>query len=217
MSGTAVSSVLLVEPDEAVIKDVVCSLRLIDIPVSSARTIEEAFEIAQKKLPTLILTRTKIATDDQAGQKLVEKLRQDLGLQSLPVYALCTSSELDMLGEVRGLFTGVVPLPVEFPAFPEQIKKIVDFDATSHTITEPAQAVLAQVERQEIPETASDKPVDIEIKDRNFSVAYAIQSRVLQELESDGRIHHARLEQVPGIVNQVTARVCVRYTTDKNL
>lgn len=217
MSGTAVSSVLLVEPDEAVIKDVVCSLRLIDIPVSSARTIEEAVELAQQKIPTLILTRTKIATDSQAGQKLVEKLRQDSGLQALPVYALCTSSELEMLGDFREFFTGVVPLPVEFPAFPEQIKKIVAFDSASHSITEPAEAVLVRVERQGIPEVASDKPVDIEIKDRNFSVAYAIQSRVLQELESDGRIHHARLEQVPGIVNQVTARVCVRYTTEKNL
>ena len=64
MAGSTVGPVLLVESDEGVIKDVTCSLRLMDINVISALSVDEALSSLRDRRASLILTRLAVDSDD---------------------------------------------------------------------------------------------------------------------------------------------------------
>ncbi len=227
--------VLLLESEEGVIKDITCSLRLIDIPVIATISLEEARSKILETKPSLILVRAKIAGETQAAVTLAERIAADDQLDKVPVIVLCTATEKNDITPKLGMFQGELLLPVEFPAFALKVQELLrtalgaqpesSVITTSVTAgqTRPA-GVWGWKPGQKAPVTPiaaksadTAQVADPEIKDRNFSIAYAIQSKVLRELEKDGRLAHAKVEHVPGIVNQVTAKVCVKYASEKFL
>jgi hypothetical protein len=152
--------------------------------------------------------------DSKPSLALAEKISKE----TTPVYALCTKGESSLWDKAKNQFSGVLMLPVEFPAFAKEVAELVKAPKTTTTreasTNQPAVALNDK-------ETEISKPqnleIDPEIKDRNFALAYAIQSKVLRELEKDGRLNNAPIQQVPGILNQVTAKVCIKYATEKIL
>lgn len=218
---TAIGSVLLFEHDQSVIKDVTCSLRLIGVPVMTCLSVEEAQDTVQKYRPALVIARFKPG-ESNSGLALAEQLRGVDASKNIPVYALCSVGDHTDLKQHSDMFNGCFVLPVEFPAFPREVQEIIGVpegprrDPNKKSGFRPVPE--AQSHQQAIAATAeSQSNVDASIRDRNFALAYAIQSKVLRELELDGRLDRAALEQVPGILNQVTAKVCIKYATDKIL
>ncbi|NLF24315.1 MAG: hypothetical protein GX589_01480, partial [Deltaproteobacteria bacterium] len=87
--------VLLMEVEDSVIKDVICSLGLVDISVVSSFDVDQAKRMALEAKPNLVLARARISGDEQAGVNLARELAGE-GLR-FPVVALYRQGEKGLI------------------------------------------------------------------------------------------------------------------------
>ena len=222
-------AVLLVESEQSVIKDLTCSLRLIDLPVYSAGSVLEAKSSVRSKRPSLVLVRSVVGDDPQAGVTLARELSVDQELGSLPVVLLCTPSEKSLLEGSLELFDAELNLPIEFPSVTYQIRDILKRFEKGKAIKD--HALLDRV----IPDTvervakavalgggAADGAVAADFsmppltpeQERNLHVAYRIQLAVLDELRRSRFFGKIGEDKVPHVVAAITNTVC-QYFNDK--
>jgi DNA-binding NtrC family response regulator len=216
-------SVLLLETDKQVVKDVTCSLRLVDIAVHAAGSVTELINEAKRKRPGLVITRAGVVGDEKAGVRLAEELASKEELAAVPVVLLCTSSERSAIEKYIEMFDAEVALPIEFPSVTYQIQEVLDKSTAeakvSSMLLEPempledgVSKVMQAVEegRGDLP-TAAIKPMDCENRRRNLVIAYDIHIAVLRELEQSRMFGSLNSARVPQVVAAVTQSVCNAY------
>ena len=189
--------ILLLESEESVIKDVTCSLKLVDIPVLSFWNVDEARRMALESQPELILARARVGDDAGAGVSLARALAGEKEGRAFPVVVLLTQSERGLIGEHRRLFVSEIGLPVEFPAFTRQVQKIL-----TGLKTDAACAAVPAKETAAVSAPCADR------HDRNMLIAFEIQHRVMDLLRKDGRLAESEAKRVPGLIQEITDQVC---------
>ena len=223
---TAARSVLLMESERAVIKDLTCSLRLIDLPVQEVGSVLEAKSCVRSNKPALVLARPVVGSDSQAGITLARELSADRELQSIPVVLLCTPSEKSLIENDLNLFDAEVILPVEFPAVTYQIQDLLKrFAAGKNAAAEPLNKTapvdtVEQVTRAGLVLNGTIAEVAIPRltpeQERNLHVAYRIQLAVLDELRRSRFFGKIDPEKVPNVVAAVTKSVCHYFDQEKS-
>jgi hypothetical protein len=213
MSGAmAASAVLLLESEETVIKDVTCSLRLVDVPVIAFWDVAEAKRVAVERRPALILARARIRGDDQAGASLAMALAGEKLLDEMPVVVLYTQGEKELVESQRSFFFSEIGLPVEFPYFTNRVRNIMEEIRTrSQRAAGPESAAgkgalgVGKIEGRAETGLAGEKDR------RNMLIAYDIQLRVLDQLKRGDILSKVGEHQVPGIVESVTHQICAAF------
>lgn len=192
---SSVSSVLLVDEDEAVVQDVVCSLRLVELPVHVAKTADQALVLALEHKPQLVLmflSRTGSAAGVEVG--LGRLFKQNPDLKDIPLLALCDGERLENFGPGRELFDGLLKVPVEFPAFTYDVQRYL---GRRSTVVLP-ESELAPGAKAVAPATPT---LSIEQKLR---LIFRVQSRVLDLL--------ARNEEFAAAASAEALRLLVKTT-----
>lgn len=205
------NAVLLLESEEQVIRDVICSLRLIDVPVLASASVTEAKQSALNDKPCLILVRLRIQGDDAAGLALARDLAGDQDLRDVPVVLLCTASERRLVEEHTDLFDAQISLPVEFPLFTRQVQGILQ--RLSGEREHPRELKLLRSETVEKGEVRIDGNADVLY--RNLGIISAIQHSVWENLRRDERVGKIPPEQMPGLVAEATREVCSKFNSKK--
>ena len=226
---TAARSVLLMESEKTVIKDLTCSLRLIDLPVKEVGSVLEAKSCARNTKPAMVLARPVVGSDSQAGVTLARELSTDQELQSIPIVLLCTPSEKSVIEKDLDLFDGEVVLPVEFPAVTYQIQDLLKRFAEGKK--EPAETIQKVVPVDTVEQVAkaglalngtlNGAVTEVTIprltpeQERNLHIAYRIQLAVLDELRRSKFFGKIEPEKVPHVVAAVTKSVCHYFNQKK--
>jgi len=205
-----VQPVLLLEAEESVIKDVTCSLRLIDIPVLASKDIGDAKRLILESRPTLVLARARVSGDDQAGVNLARELAaQEQG--GCPVVALFTPGERKLVEEHQDLFVSRIGLPVEFPDFVRQVQGILE------SLTSASQGKRPSVSGGTCAEegTTMQGECGVEVTTRNLLIAYELQQQVIERLKQNARVSSASVREMLELVEQTTAAVCASFGQGK--
>ena len=218
-------SLLLLEENEGVIKDVVCSMRLIGIAVQVAHSVAECHSLALSLKPALVLVRARIKSSAQAAHELRARFAKDPEVCRLPLVVIGTSSELALLGTDD--FGGQIAVPVEFPTFANEVQKKLVGLAGILSSRAPAPAAgecqLAVPEKaSEVPPAGSEahglsaRPESMSLENKLLAV-YAIQMAVLDELKGSAAFLDAAPSEVAGRVAEVTAKVCKSFNVVKRI
>ncbi len=202
------NAILLVESEEQVIKDVVCSLRLIDVPVLSSASVAEAKQSALKEKPALILARLRLQDDESAGITLARDLADEKMLGDVPVVVLCTPSEKRLLEGVD-VFDAQISLPVEFPLFTRQVQSLMD-SARKKTKASAVSLVPKAAKAAPAREEENQPPVH-----NNLAIVSGIQFAVLEKLKNSGALQEKLPEEIPALVAEVTHEVCSKFDPKK--
>lgn len=208
-------SVALVDSDPQVINDVTCSLRLVNVPLASATSVDDAKRLLAEVKPNLILVRPTIQGDKQAGARVIEYISLQDELKAIPLVALVTHNERHHIERVRSMCTGELLLPVEFPTFTQQVMSFIAGGKTGgRKEAKPAQVALAS----ENGESRAAQPAAVSsaatpTSDARLVSAYAIQLAVLEQLKSNESFQRASLGEVPKIVAEVTNQVCLSFSS----
>jgi len=202
---SAGKTILLLESDEQIVKDVIASLRLIDVSVQLVRTASEVKPAAREKRPALILLRLRLQGDQKAVIELAAELAADEELREVPAAVLCTESEKRLLEGHLHLFDAAINLPVEFPEFTKQVQRVME--ARRGGVTRESRPGPEAGEASQWPEAAQ----------RNLGIACAIQHAVIEKLKREGRLFGAGAAAVAALVMEATAEICAHFDPRKPL
>ena len=222
-------SVLLVESDEFVVKDVTASLRLANIPVMVAHSLSEVEKILGEVRPGMLLIRAGVGADDEINQ-FVKRFVSRQDIEQIPIVLLMKNSERTRVETSVKYCRGTVGLPVEFPAFTYRIQELF-----------AARTVVPKVDEAELPTSSgvpegapSSEPTEKSSKrstkgssaprvespgaratirgvDDRMVVAYSIQLLVLEAIRKNPAFESANVEEVPKLVAEITNRICLSY------
>jgi CheY-like chemotaxis protein len=195
-------SILLLSSEEDVIKDVVCSLSLVNLPVVITRNLNEARTAVSESVPKLILTRLAIKGNDKAGLDFARILATEINFSHIPVVALLRKGEQDLLQADADSFAATIYLPVEFPTFTQQVQDVL----TNTTInTSYGGALSASVNEKRTEATREQK----------LELVNHIHASVLDWLEKSQVFASAHLEDVPSLLAHITNEVCIKFEQNK--
>lgn len=202
----AAEPVVLLESEENVVKDVVCSLRLVDIPVLASWSVDEAKRLALESRPHLVLARARVSGDENAGVRLAQALAAER--RGLPVVALYTPGERPLIEPHRGLFASEIGLPVEFPEFTYTVQRIISGLKSVPT------GEASQSPAVDQPTAAPSTPSAAEeagARELGMLIVYDVQHRVAEILAKDPRLARARPGEVFDIIQEATRTVCLTH------
>lgn len=191
------NSILLLGSDEDVIKDVMCSLSLINLPLTVARTLQEGRRALEREIPGMIFCRINLKTQEKGGLLFARFLAEDPEYHRIPRVLLAKKNELELLGEEMDLFYGHLILPVVFPNFTHQVQSLLSKLAVQSTYPDEPQH--------------GDQFDPARDPNYKFRIVQEIHAAVLKVLQSSDVFMTARPQDVPDIVSHVTNELCLRY------
>ncbi|MCB0332211.1 MAG: hypothetical protein KDD55_01860 [Bdellovibrionales bacterium] len=205
MSG---GTCILLESDDAVINDITYSLKLIDLEVLVAESLEDAKDLLEEQRPELIIVRGHVVGDSDAGFRLADEVRSHPQFSTVPVMLLCAEGEHDSLDELPESFVAELKLPVEFPTFTKNVRAILQEleESPLEPVAENQQDTSHWRDRNE--GGATSLPSVFNPLDKRMMVAYGVQFTVLEQLRNDEEFQQAKLGEIPEILAAVTEQVC---------
>ncbi|RMG39756.1 MAG: hypothetical protein D6719_12565 [Candidatus Dadabacteria bacterium] len=217
-------SIVLFDSDPGVIEDVICSMRLVNIPVHKAESVEAAKKVIFDERPALVLARAKVKDDTKASARLVRELHRSPGLGRIPVVVLCRPSERELVEDDLDLFSGQIELPVEFPAFTQRVQDFISNPVVRKPTIKPAAtpveeaADISSADNQPEIEQSSDSQAEIElpVHDERLLLLYSLQQDVVEHLKQDREFLDLPLYEVPRYIAQVTHSLAAKFKPIKN-
>lgn len=205
--------ILLLESEESVIKDVTCSLRLVDIPVLASFDVVDAKRVAIESRPNLVLARARIGGDSLAGVNLARALAGEGA--GFSVVALYAPGEKGLIDEHRDLFVSEIGLPVEFPHFTRQVQQILaSLQPEAQEGHADKAGAASSVKPAEVPHQPPAESA-AEVRGRNLLIAYDLQLGVLDQLRQDPHLSKASVREMVDLVQDTTKRVCASFDQRK--
>lgn len=220
-------SVLLVESDEYVIKDVTASLRLANIPVMVAHSLGEVDKILGEVKPSMLIVR---ATVDAEVNSYVKAFVRRKDVDQVPIVVLAKNSEEELVAGCRPYCRGMVGLPVEFPAFTYRVQELftkktetIPCDDEEDITSEEVEVTEVITEKKkgkskkggaaiaDIDPLGTTAKATIRSVDQRMVAAYSIQLLVLEALRKNPAFEHAGVEEVPKLVAEITNKICLSY------
>ena len=216
-------SVLLLDSDLGTIKDVTCSLRLVNIPVTAVPSVAEAVRSLEVVKPSLVIARRRVADSETAAIDLVDQVASATGT---PVVLLVKPGEEQLFDGTLERFDGVIHLPVEFPVFTYKVQELLgklaqkgaraaDVDNSVKKQEDASMETLDELPDPDASVGTQQAASQVSMKPSNLSVAYDIQLRVIGELSKTANFATADVEEVSRLVSEATARVCKTYEPRK--
>ncbi|MCB0353771.1 MAG: hypothetical protein KDD64_09610 [Bdellovibrionales bacterium] len=118
---------LLLEADRSIVRDVQTSLKLIDLDVKVAKSVDAAKGIVlDGEPPRLVFVRPALPDDEQAGVKLAQNIKIHPLLRSCPVVLLRHKEEMAHLNSLPKNFDAELFLPVAFPSFTKEVRSLIE-------------------------------------------------------------------------------------------
>jgi hypothetical protein len=189
LGGPSRLSVLLVETEEGVIKDVSFGLGLINQPLEVAPSVLDAKKSIVRRKPALVIARNALGGEPKAAERLARELSEHGEYEDLTVVGLYDHvKELPAEDEKPSRTYEAISLPLEFPLFS---RKIEEYLARSKV-----NAARVQVQRDSVRD--------------QLSMARALQERVLQLVERELAAKSGA--SVPELVLEATRIVCGELT-----
>ncbi len=137
-AGTKKPTILYID-DSTLEREIVCRLLEADgCEVVSTGSPEAGVELACRVVPDLVLLDLYMPGMD--GLAVVERLREEPSLQSVPVVAMSASINEDEWEEVNASFDGFVKKPVNMDVFPAEVREFIARgreEAPAHGEAEP--------------------------------------------------------------------------------
>ncbi len=214
---------LLFGCDASTESDIIASMKLIEMDVLRAESIEEAKRAMLEMKPKLVFARCDVSGDSNPAVELSKNVKSHVDLQTTPIVLLHEKDEPGY--EKTNIFEASLKLPVEFPTFTQQVRKLIehfekhppepreipDEDLASVASHQQQKAeAICEVESSDRERGGSMTPLD-----KRMVVAYGIQMRLLEVLRSDMRFQNAGLETLPEVVAEVTAEVCREFNVSE--
>lgn len=206
-------------------------VRAKDVPSAKRKLIEAE--------PKVILIFTKIGTDEEAGYKFCKELQSHPTLSQVPV--LLFSEELTdtvlRMGSESGA-KGIAPWPLSAESLMRRLttllpelaevseaskEKPAAKPSTSgssdslQTAKSPAKAAAAPVppSRKNAPTQIIQAPKQLSDFDQKLQIAQQILARVLYDLKTSHLLQVVDMEDVPGVVAELTRSACNAGTPEK--
>jgi len=199
-------SILLVEPDDAVARDISASMRLLNVPVMRVASREEVVSSLDVARPSLVLTRFANSADAELGLG-VKAIVQERATDT-PVVLLLTRTEESLHARMLGEFPARLSLPVQFPTFAHEVQALLTGVVLSPGGTRPtSNAPSPSDPLPEMEPSRSDSASD-ELK---FLLACALTQEVVQRVRGHPRVGKLGMTDIPQLVRELTDTVCASY------
>lgn len=217
MSGP--QPILLLEQDDEIINDVSFSLKLVNVPIVSVKSVTDARHNLLEVRPCLIIARLGSNGYRDEVIELLTECAAHPKLSNIPVMVLVAQQEMEDNALPAELVRIEWTLPIAFPAFTQKIQDIL-----SKVIVDRQKQVRNQLVRSEPfkpKTTVIAEPTRLELKTARPADSAAVLSReatvygihleVLRELEKDKTFFSANSNDVAAIILETTKKVCQNW------
>lgn len=203
-------AILLIEQEEQVIKDVRCSLKLIDIPLLTVADLPQALTSIEVETPLLILLRLKIEDTTAPELSLARELITSDHTKGVPVVVLCTESEKDIIKHDLPLFSGIINLPLAFPTFINEIRTFINQSQKIDSCILASSTNDSDSIAEKMHKSASDLH-------HNLAVLYGVQAAVFDKLKNERILETATEADLLLSIAEATRIVCASFDINKIL
>lgn len=199
-------AILLYESDNEVIKDIVASLGLVGVSVTTVSNEAEALREIAKKTYALVLSRPSVSGSKGAAESLLNKQLGDPRMREVPHVLVCKAGEEQQLSGKGEGFAGVLKLPVEFPRFAEELSAFLSGGYVPWT-----KVVAKPKEEKNEAQSENDANSKLPWHHKNMLVVYALHDAVLAELRKMDRFESLPKEKIPELVHTITGSVVRQF------